>query len=71
MRESYWQTNPATTQAHNKDYEASHPDTQLIYKWLEHVKRPSPQIQSYEVSMTNGNNRISTRSPSVGPVSRM
>lgn len=60
--------NPATTQAHNQDYEVAHPKIRLNYEMLEHMIWPDLQIQSYRTSMTQGNNRISKRSPSGGPV---
>ena len=65
MRETGLLINPAVTQARNQDYELAHPNTHLIYE-LEHVKGLGLQIQSYRISMTQGNNRISKRRPSEG-----
>ena len=57
-------TNPTTAQAQNQGCELAHP----IYDLLEHVKGPVLQIQSSRVSMTQGTNRISTKSPCEGSV---
>lgn len=37
-----------------------------IYKLLEHVREHDPQVQSYGISTTQGNNWISKKSPSEG-----
>ena len=39
-----------------------------IYELLEHMKGPVLQIQSFRISMAQGNNRISVRSPSENPI---
>ena len=49
-------------------FELTHPNIYSIYELLEHVKGPVLQIQSCRISMTQGNNRISERSPSEVPV---
>jgi hypothetical protein len=46
----------------------AHPNIYPIYELLEHAKEPALQIQSHRISMTQGNNRISERSPSDDPV---
>ena len=45
----------------------AHTNTYLIYELLECVKGPVRQILTYRISMTQGNNRISERSPSEVP----
>ena len=49
-------------QAQIQGAELAHPSIYPIYELLEHVKRPVLQIQSYRVSMTQGDNRISEES---------
>ena len=46
----------------------AHPNIYPIYELLECVKVPVLQIQNYRISMTQGNDRISERSPSEVPV---
>lgn len=60
-------TNSAPTQAQNQDYEFANPNIQTIYVLLEHIKRLVLQIQSYRISMTQWNSKMSQRSPSVVP----
>ena len=52
-------TNSATTQAQIQSFEL-----EPIYELLVYVKKVVLQIQSCRISMTQGNNRISERSPS-------
>ena len=61
-------TNSATTQAQIQGFELAHPNIYPIYELLECMKGPVLQIQSCRISMTQGNNRISKRSPSEDPV---
>ena len=61
-------TNSATTQAQIQGFELAHPNIYPIYELLECVKVPVLQIQNYRISMTQGNDRISERSPSEVPV---
>jgi hypothetical protein len=46
----------------------AHSSTYPIYELLEHVKGPVLQNQSYKISMTQGNSKISKRSPGEDPV---
>ncbi|KAL6040919.1 hypothetical protein STEG23_037895 [Scotinomys teguina] len=64
-----WLTNSATTQVQNLGYELAHHNIYLICDLLEHVKGLVLQIQSCSIYMTQGDNRISKRSPSDSPVS--
>jgi hypothetical protein len=48
--------------------ELVHPNIYSIYELLEDVKESALQIQSCRISMRQGNNRISERSPSEHPV---
>ena len=61
-------TNSTTTQTQIQHFELFHPNIYSIYELLEHVKGPVLQIQSCRISMTQGNNRISERSPNKDPV---
>jgi hypothetical protein len=45
-----------------------HPNIHLIYELLEHMKGPILQIQSCRISMAQGNNQITERSPGDDPV---
>lgn len=56
-------TSSATIQVHIRGFELAHPNIYPIYELLEHVKGPVLQIQSFRISMTQGNNRITKRSP--------
>lgn len=47
--------NPYTTQAHNHFYDLAHPNIHLIHELLENVKVMDQQIQSWRISMTQGN----------------
>ena len=55
------------TQAQNQGYELAHPNIHLIYDLPKHVKELVLQTQSCRISTSQGNNRISKRSPSEGP----
>ena len=61
-------TNSATTQVLIQAFELAHPNIYPISELLEHVKGLVLQIQSCRISMTQGNNRTSERSPSEDPV---
>ncbi|KAL6091725.1 hypothetical protein STEG23_016553 [Scotinomys teguina] len=54
--------------AQNQGYELAYPNIHPIYDLLEDVNRLVLQTQSYRISMTQGNIRISKRSPGDGPV---
>lgn len=56
-------THLRTTHAQNQGCELAHPNVHPICELLE---RPVLQIQSCTISITQGNNRISKRSPSEG-----
>jgi hypothetical protein len=43
----------------------------LIFELLEYVKGLVPKIQSYRISMTQGNNRILKNSPSVDGIAEV
>ena len=45
-------------------FESAQLHTYAIYKLLEHTKGLFLQIQNYKIFVTQGNNRISKRSPS-------
>ena len=60
--------NSAATQAQIHGFELVHLNIYPIYELLEHGKGPVLWIQSCRISMTQGNNRISERSPSEDPV---
>ena len=49
----------------------AHASTYPIEELLECMKGSVLQIQNYRVSMTQGDNRISKRSPSEGPILMM
>ncbi|KAL6053888.1 hypothetical protein STEG23_003715 [Scotinomys teguina] len=51
----------------NQGYELAHSNIHLIYELLEQVKEMSLQIQNSRISMTQGNNSISKKSPSESP----
>lgn len=55
-------------QAQKLDYELAHINIHF-YEMLEHVRRPDLQLQSYKISMTQGNNKIFEKRPSEVPVS--
>ena len=57
-----------STQAQIQGFALDHPNIYPIYELLESVKDPVLQSQSCRISMTQGNNRISERSPSEDPV---
>ena len=59
-------TNSATTQAHG--FKLAQPTMHIIFELLEYVKGPVPLIQRCRISMTQGNNRITGRSPDEDPV---
>ena len=54
-----------TSQAQIQDFELICPN---ISELLEYMKKLVLQIQSYRISMTQGNNRISERNPNEIPV---
>ena len=58
-------TNPAQIQG----YELAHLNIHPVYELLELAKGLDLQAQSYRISMTQDNNRISKRNPSEGPTS--
>jgi hypothetical protein len=60
--------NSATTQAQIQDFEWSQPVIYSICELLECVKGLVLQNQSYKIFLTQGNSRISQRSPSEDPV---
>jgi hypothetical protein len=60
--------NSATTQTQIQGFELAHPNVHLICELLERAKGPVLQIQSFRNSMTQGNSRISERSPGEDPV---
>ena len=57
-------TNSYNTQAQIQGFELAHPQIYLINELLEHVKSLVLLIQVCRISLTQGNNRISDRSPS-------
>lgn len=63
------QTNHEVAQAQNQDYDLICPNILPIYHALEHVKEADTQTQSFRISITYGNNRITKRSSNEGPAS--
>ena len=61
-------TSSDTSQAQIQGFELAHPNIYPINELLVFTKGPALQIQNYRISMTQGNNRISKRSPSEVPV---
>ena len=61
-------TSSDTSQAQIQGFELAHPNIYPINELLECMKGLVLQIQNYRISMTQGNNRISERSPSEVPV---
>jgi hypothetical protein len=57
-------TNSATTETQIQSSELAHPKIYIICKWLGHVKGSVLLFQSHRISMTQGSNRITRRSPS-------
>ena len=57
-----------SSQAQIQGFELAHASTYPIEELLECMKGSVLQIQNYRVSMTQGDNRISKRSPSEGPI---
>ena len=55
----------------NQGCELAHPNLHPISALLKHVKEPVLQTQSCRISMMQGNNSISKRSPRKGPASIM
>jgi hypothetical protein len=53
----------ATTQAQIQGAELAHPKIYIICKQVEHVNWPVLLCQSCRISMTQGHNRITRRSP--------
>lgn len=62
-------TNSFTTQAQIQGFKLTHPNIYPILEILEHVKQPILQNQSYRISMTQGNDRISKSCSGGAPVS--
>jgi hypothetical protein len=60
--------NSATTQAQILGFELANTKTYLIYELLEHVIGLALQLQSYRISMTQGNHRITKRSHDENPI---
>jgi hypothetical protein len=56
-------TSSSTSQAQIQGFELAHPNIYPIDELLKYMKGPVPQIQNYRMSMTQGNNRISEKSP--------
>ena len=61
-------TSSDTSQAQIQGFELAHPNIYPINELLECMKVLVLQIQKYRIFMTQGNNRISKRSPSEVPV---
>jgi hypothetical protein len=61
-----WQTDNPATQLQIQGFELAHLNIYSIYELLDFVKGLALQIQSCRISMTQGNNRISKRSPGRG-----
>ena len=57
-------TSSDTSQAQIQGFELAHPNIYPMDELPECIKRLVLQIQNYRVSMTQGNNKISERSPS-------
>jgi hypothetical protein len=53
----------SNSQAQIQDFELAHLNIYLINELLEHMSKPVVLIQNHRISMTQGNNRISERSP--------
>ena len=56
-------TSSDTSQAQIQGFELAHPNIYPIDELLKYMKGPVLQIQNYRMSMTQGNNRISEKSP--------
>ena len=63
-----WLTNSATIQAQNQGFELPHPNIYPIYELPELMKEPVMQIQSFRISMAQGNDKIPKGIPSEDPV---
>jgi hypothetical protein len=61
-------TNSHSSQAQIQGSGMAQPNIYPINELLEYMKGPVLQIQNHRISMTQGNNRISQRSPSGIPV---
>lgn len=61
----------ATTPSQNQGYNSAHSDTYLVFEPVDYVKGLDLQIHSCKISMTQGNNMMSKKSPSEGPVFKM
>lgn len=61
-------TNSAATQDQVQGFELADPNMYLIYELLEHKKGLFIGIQSCRISMSQGNNKMSQKSPSEDPV---
>lgn len=51
-----------------KDSKLDHPKVFIICGWLRYRKEPVLLLQSYKISITLGNNRITGRSPDEDPI---
>lgn len=63
-------TSADTYQAQNQGFGLVHPNIHTINELLECIKGLVLWIQNYRIFRTQGNNKISERSPSKIPVSR-
>lgn len=63
-------TKPATTQAWSQGSGLIHANNHHNCELLEHVKELDLQMQRCRTSLTQGNNKVSQRSPSESPVRR-
>lgn len=61
MQESRWADQLSKTQAQTHGFELAHLITEPLHELLECMKGPMLQNQSCQISMTEGNNRISKR----------
>ena len=61
-------TSSATSQPQIQGFELSHPQFYILCELLECVKGSVLLIQSCRISTTQGNNRITGRSPSEDPI---
>ena len=62
-QESWRAEQPSSTQAQIQGFESAHPNIHPVCELLELMKGPLLQIQSRRISMTQGSNRRSERSP--------
>jgi hypothetical protein len=64
MRTGDWLASSDTSQAHIQGFELANANIYPIDELLEYMKGWVRQIQSYRISMTQGNNSVFERSPS-------